>query len=248
MTARPAPPERQGRDSSGATSTDSAISGKRDHLLADWWVVVLLSAATTAVFARVGALVSRHGSTALDRAARGWVISHQSPGAVSLFSIITTVGGTRWMYSLAAIGAAFFWYHGHRRVAVRCIAAPVAAVALYEIAKRLYARARPPGIGALTEGSFAFPSAHATASATVCGTLAYILWREGFIRGRVAIAIVVVPPLLIGFSRVYLDRHWATDVLGGWSAGFLIAAFSVALYKRGRRRRIAREQRASPSP
>ena len=43
------------------------------------------------------------------------------------------------------------------------------------------------------------------------------------------------PPLAIGASRVYPDVHWATDVLGGWSVGALVAALGAVVYERVRR-------------
>ena len=70
-------------------------------------------------------------------------------------------------------------------------------------------------------------------------TLAYVYYREGLTRRSVALTLAILIPLLTGLSRVYLNVHWATDVLGGWSAGLVIAVLSMLLYDRERRRRPA---------
>ena len=86
--------------------------------------------------------------------------------------------------------------------------------------------------------TFSFPSGHATTSAAVFGTLGWVLAREGKLPRWLAVTLAVLCPLLIGFSRIYLDVHGATDVLAGWAAGAAIAALSAGVYEWGRRRRV----------
>ena len=41
--------------------------------------------------------------------------------------------------------------------------------------------------------------------------------------------------LLVGLTRLYLDVHWTTDVIGGWAVGLFVAAVTAALYERLRK-------------
>jgi membrane-associated phospholipid phosphatase len=67
-----------------------------------------------------------------------------------------------------------------------------------------------------------FPSSHALLSMTVYGCVAVVLLRrQKKVRLRLLIgAAAVILILVVGFSRLYLCVHFATDVLGGWCAGF----------------------------
>jgi membrane-associated phospholipid phosphatase len=219
------------------------------QFLRDWAVVVALGAAALLGFAKVGEDVFAHESTSFDGAVQAWMLAHQHPLADRLFILVTRLGGIAGMCVLAVAGAAYLWYRGRRRVAAGVLLAPVVAITLFALVKRLYARPRPLGLGGRVDSSYSFPSGHSTASAAVCCTLAYVLWREGFMRGRLALALAVFVPLLIGLSRLYLNVHWTTDVLGGWCAGLFVAVLSAVLYDRNRaRRRTASSIVPSPLP
>jgi membrane-associated phospholipid phosphatase len=205
----------------------------------DWITVVLVGTGALVGFAKVGGDVFAHESTGFDGAVQTWMLAHQLPLLHTIFLWITHLGGIMGMRVLALAGAVYLWYRGHRRVAAGVLVVPVVANALFEGLKRVYARPRPLGLGRGVDSSYSFPSGHATVSAAVCGTLAYVLWREGFIGPRAALAFATLAPLLVGVSRLYLNVHWATDVLGGWSVGLFIGALSAALYNHHRRRRAS---------
>jgi len=62
---------------------------------------------------------------------------------------------------------------------------------------------------------FSFPSGHAAMSAAL-GTIVYLFKPRWW-------AIIVITPLLIGFSRIYTGVHYPLDVLGGFILGIIIA-------------------------
>jgi undecaprenyl-diphosphatase len=203
----------------------------------DWSLVVLLGVLSLLGVAKVGEDVFAHESTAFDDAVQRWVLAHEVPWLVRVFVLVTTIGSVGPMCAFAFAGAGFLWFHGKRRVAATVLLAPVAAVSVFSVVKHAYARPRPLGLGGIVPSSYSFPSGHSTAAAAVCATLSYVYWREGFTRRSVALAVAVLVPLIVGFSRIYLNVHWATDVLGGWSAGVVIAVLSITLYDHNRRRR-----------
>lgn len=87
--------------------------------------------------------------------------------------------------------------------------------------KYLIARHRPQFIPGVSEGSPSFPSGHATASLALYGFIAYAL-VESLPTRRLRLEAAYwtsVLILLIGFSRVFLSLHYATDIIGGYLVG-----------------------------
>jgi len=68
-----------------------------------------------------------------------------------------------------------------------------------------------------TATGYSFPSGHAQSSTTFFLTL-YLLFRKKWM-----IAAMIVIPLLVGISRVYLGVHWPVDVIGGWGFGIIVS-------------------------
>jgi undecaprenyl-diphosphatase len=163
-----------------------------------------------------------------DAEVQRWVLAHQRPALVTLFFLVTTAGGITGMRVLSVLGAIDLWRRGRRRLAACALAVSLVAFGLFTVAKEVVGRSRPLSLDGSVADDFSFPSGHATMSAAVCCALAYMYWRAGLVHRAPALAFAILVPLVVGISRVYLELHWATDVLGGWSAGLLVAAAAAA--------------------
>ncbi len=197
--------------------------------------LVGFSAAAMAACAKVGEDVFNHESGPFDEPIRKWVLAHQRPALRNTFLIITAIAAPAVIIPVTVGTAAWLWNRRGLPIAGAVVMSPAVAVALFLAIKRLYKRKRPAGGARLHELTYAFPSGHATAAASIFGTASYVLWREHMISRDTAIALASIGTSLVGASRVYLDVHWTTDVLGGWSVGGLVAALSAAVYDRIRR-------------
>ena len=100
------------------------------------------------------------------------------------------------------------------------------------VLKHLYQRERPLLDAAIGATGYSLPSGHAMAATIFYGFLAYL-----FLRGKHTAAAKVVVCLfciaiilLIGLSRIYLQAHYFTDVMAGYTAGLCwLVACIVAL-------------------
>ena len=202
-------------------------------------IVVALSGALL-LFAKIGEDVFEHESGTFDAVVRDWFLAHQTPLGVRFFTAVTLSGGSVPMLILAIAVAAWLWIARRRHVAAAVVSAATMSIAAFGAIKWAFARTRPIGAAAfLHRVTYSFPSGHSTASAAVLGTIAYVLWREHLAAGAIVGGIASIAVLLIGLSRLYLDLHWATDVLGGWCLGLGVAAAAAGVYERWRPREQA---------
>ncbi|MGH8272300.1 MAG: phosphatase PAP2 family protein [Gammaproteobacteria bacterium] len=165
-----------------------------------------------------------------DASVRAAVHAQASPPLTKACKAITQLG----KYPLpvfAIVLSIFLWSRGLRLLTWFPIAAFIAAAVLLEIAKELVRRVRPhPWFGIHTPTSWSFPSGHSLDSTTCYLVFAVVLMalvRRRLPRGFI-LAVAILLPLMIGFTRIYLGVHWPTDVLAGWVAGFCLALGLIA--------------------
>ena len=94
--------------------------------------------------------------------------------------------------------------------------------------KYIIARPRPDAFfQAYPEIGHSFPSWHAGGSAALYLSLAYIIAQHIPTRRRWIVYVIgVALTILIGFTRLYLGVHYASDVIAGWMIGTVCAYLS----------------------
>ncbi len=224
----------RGSDGSAMGSATTALEGfaslRGGGLRARWspltlrWVVVLsLSAAAVVTFAAMAEEVVERETMGIDAAVRSVAQGLQSASLHAFFTALTWAGSLATVGPVAAAVSIWLWRRGASGRSARAALLSMSSVIVMLTFKEIFHRTRPLGAVALPQLGYSFPSGHALNTMAIGVTLAYLLYREA-VAPRWAVGAAVVFSLLVGVSRVYLDVHWATDVIGGWSLGVAIAA------------------------
>lgn len=181
-------------------------------------------------FGALSLLVKRHDTSRLDGRVRKQFPRRQSAGTKRVVSALAPLGKGWAQAPTASAIAAYVKRRGGRHGSEAITLAATLAPALENsLGWLLWRRQAPPGRRSVTEPSF--PSGHSLNTAAVALTSGYVLWREGVVDWKVALPIATGIPVGMGLSRMYMDRHWATDTLGGWALGVSIAALCAAGYE-----------------
>lgn len=215
---------------------DSSDAASRRAWWYSWFVVQAIAClAFIYLFARFASEVTEHETGVFDAGVRRWVLEHRSAIALAIFGVITRLGAWYSLIGAALVVAALLVRRGaHVRPLVVAAVPFVLSLIVYSL-KMFFQIGRPGVASALT---FSFPSGHTSGSTAVAIVIGYVINRER-VAPRLGWAVAVSVPILVGVSRVVLDMHWASDVLGGWMVGGAYAAAVCSLYELAYRRAVA---------
>jgi len=193
---------------------------------------LLLIGAGVAFFWLLAGVAGEGEPLAVDLAVHEAFFSLRTPVADHLLAMFASLGD--WQVLGPAAAAVFAWLLWRRRriAALHWLAAIGFALLLVQVLGLSLDVPRPPA--AMAVPGFGFPSAQVTLATVVYGFFAVLIARE--LPGRRRAWPYVVAGLLVsvvGFSRLYLGAHWASDVLAGLTLGLAwIAVLGIAYRRR----------------
>lgn len=158
----------------------------------------------------------------------------RTPAGIRFFTAVTVWGNTQMVLAAVAAGMAMLLIWRRYWEALAFFVTVFGAEATTLLAKMMVARPRPL-VALYPEHTFAFPSGHATVAVALYGFIAVIAMRcVSAARAKIAIAAAgVLFVAMLGFSRLYLGVHFASDVWGGFLVGgiWLVIGVTFAVWR-----------------
>ncbi len=155
-----------------------------------------------------------------------------TPGLTEIMKLITFLGSSEFLMYLAGIFLIFIFVNKKCSFTISMLIINlILSAILNEGIKHIIQRSRPDILRLIDIHGYSFPSGHSMVSMSFYGLLILLLLRNFKSKWKYfLISSFATLILFIGFSRIYLGVHFASDVLGGFSFGIAwIAAFSAVI-------------------
>ena len=161
----------------------------------------------------------------LDPVIREWVVDHRNRQVRTFMAAVSRYGDWPSHAALGLLLLVIAWLRGQKKWA-RVFLAMLVACLLAGVATRVIkvaaGRARPSvqtelawSGPKLSSKYHSFPSGHTASSTAFFAVLVFVSWRIG--------AALLVIPLLIAFSRMYVAAHYLSDVVAAGMVGVFCA-------------------------
>lgn len=167
-----------------------------------------------------------------DLAVNSWSASIHTNSLTIISEAVATLFDTTVMLPLSLLIAAILYLRHLPKYAVLLLATMAGITLAVNAVKTLIQSPRPIN-GIVPETGYSFPSGHVTSTMVLLGLLTYYTWghwKNPKTKTLVTI-FYIATEALVGFSRVYLNVHWVSDILGGYLLGIFWLTFTIFLYK-----------------
>jgi undecaprenyl-diphosphatase len=212
------------------------LASRLDRSVASGLLLTLALAVAIAGGVVLGVLAylirSLSATQGIDNAVAAWGFRHRSPLSTHGLHLITDLGAFQVVIALAAVVLVFDFVRSRGRwCAPFLLAVLVGEEILTWSVKDLAGRVRPTFDPAAAGLGPSFPSGHSATSAAFYAAAALVLGRFAPRPARVTlIALAVAIAAAVASSRVLLDLHWLSDVVGGLALGWAWFALCAVMF------------------
>lgn len=161
------------------------------------------------------------------------LFSHVPRSVIPFFIQVTEMGDKKGIGVAAILALAWLLLKKRNYLGAAALALSVAiGNEVSKLLKDFFERPRPDLEHLVLVKSYSFPSGHAMVGMIVYFMIAYLLLEEAKTKaGKITIAIITaILLILIGASRIILQVHYPSDVLGGYTLGYLWVVIWILLY------------------
>ncbi len=166
----------------------------------------------------------------LDLAVFEKLTSRVTPFRNRIMLFITFLGGHIFLIILNLLLIFYFIFIARQNwFSIRILTIALSSLMLMLLLKNLFQRKRPLSPLLKAVKGLSFPSGHAITAVTFYGLMIFIVWQQvdiDWVRYLVC-SLLVVLIITIGYTRVYLRVHYASDVLAGFIIGMLWLLISL---------------------
>ncbi|PIQ22206.1 MAG: phosphoesterase PA-phosphatase [Cytophagales bacterium CG18_big_fil_WC_8_21_14_2_50_42_9] len=172
-------------------------------------------------------------NNALDQAAFAFAEAHTNNNLTRFMRFITFFASRDFLIIGSVVLSLFFFFiKKHRWYSVKIPVIAAGSSLLNQGMKLWFDRPRPE-TAFYEQPGFSFPSGHAMIGGAFYGLLIYLAWTSlpHKLWRWFLVLILSIGVLLIGSSRIYLHVHYASDVIAGWSAGFVFLIICLLIMR-----------------
>jgi membrane-associated phospholipid phosphatase len=139
---------------------------------------------------------------------------------VDALRLLTNVGGsTVRLVVLAPLAGWLAWQRRWRLVGF-VVAGGALIGGMTELLKSIFDRPRPSYDGTIGAIGFSYPSGHASGVAAIATVLVVVFWPVVSRALRwVLVVVALTAAVVVGYTRIALGVHFASDVVAGWCVG-----------------------------
>lgn len=180
-------------------------------------LIIFLLLAGFLIFAGivVEVLLEKEGN--IDAAAFSLFTGLNNSVFTKLMIFVSLLGSSYFLLPAYILLVIYFLKNKQKQTAIAVSTIAIASTLMVYLLKLFFHRARPENPLDALSTTYSFPSGHTASSFIFYGLLIYLIWNRNLITNYKYFfsLLLFLLALLIAFSRVYLHKHFASDVVAG---------------------------------